>query len=66
MSNRKHRSRRKRRTGKQVLRYGPKAKRPHTHISGRTGQIWFKQTRSKKCRNPIEPDPVDSQADEHE
>lgn len=48
MAKRKHRTRRKRRTQKQVQRYGPSAKRAHRKLGGRTGQISKKQPRSKK------------------
>ncbi len=44
------RKRRVRRTAKQVLRHGDKAKRKHAHPSGRTGSI-----HSKNLGKPKEP-----------
>lgn len=42
-----HRKRRKRRTARQVLAHGPTAKRPHTHVAGRTGKIHERKTPPK-------------------
>lgn len=38
-----HTAKRKRRTAKQALKFGKNAKRKHTRIGGRTGQIRSKR-----------------------
>ena len=43
----RHRTRRKRRTEKQKLKFGPKAKRRHTRPGGRTGSIRSKQLKGQ-------------------
>lgn len=42
------RIRRIRRTTRQVLRHGPKAKRTHKHLGGRTGSIRSKKLKIRK------------------
>jgi hypothetical protein len=39
-------TKRHRRTARQVMRYGKNAKRKHTRVSGRTGRVFSKQTKS--------------------
>jgi hypothetical protein len=47
---RRSRTRRHRRTGKQLLKYGPSAKRSHKRKTGRTGRIFTKHLKSLEKR----------------